>query len=284
MVTEEQLTALDLTVWLGSTEQAADADYTNQSTISRRNQKVLKQFGIQLKRSESMLTVTGDLQLLDLERQVHQLARLKNCRGLRLQAPFWLQKSVGIDLPEGWLMNSVRDDFSCTDPVTLLREHVLDACLATPTQMPRARDDLIVIELHQRPINLTLLNKNGHSQDTLKDNFRWSLEEDNLELKLMPFLPTSCLERSQEWLKDLKVIGQSNRNEPMALRSSQYLGESFVVSYLTPEMRMAHSLPWQVNNEFDPYTYTENLVVLAKNGNEPSILVLMESLKRQICN
>ena len=85
MVTEEQLTALDLTIWLGSTEQAADVDYTNQSTISRRNQKVLKQFGIQLKRSESMLVVCGDLQLLDLERQVHQLARLKHRKRLRLR-------------------------------------------------------------------------------------------------------------------------------------------------------------------------------------------------------
>ena len=172
MVTEEQLTALDLTIWLGSTEQAADVDYTNQSTISRRNQKVLKQFGIQLKRSESMLVVCGDLQLLDLERQVHQLARLKHRKRLRLQVPFWLQQSGGLDLPEGWTMNSVRGDFSCADPITLLREHVLDACLATPTQMPSEREDLIVIELHQRPINLTLLNKNGHRENELKDHFR----------------------------------------------------------------------------------------------------------------
>jgi len=282
MVTEEQLTALDLTIWLGSTEQAADVDYTNQSTISRRNQKVLKQFGIQLKRSESMLVVCGDLQLLDLERQVHQLARLKHRKRLRLQAPFWLQQSGGLDLPEGWTMNSVRGDFSCADPITLLREHVLDACLATPTQMPSEREDLIVIELHQRPINLTLLNKNGHRENELKDHFRWAMENDNLELKLMPFLPTSCLERSKKWLQELKSAGQQNRNKRMALTASEYLGQSFVVSYLTPEMRMSQSLPWHVDDRFKPYNYIEHLVVLKKNANEPSIVALMDNLERQI--
>ena len=47
---------------------------------------------------------------------------------------------------------------------------------------------------------------------------------------------------------------------------------------------MAQSLPWQVNNEFDPYTYTESLVILAKNATKASILALIESLKRQISN
>ena len=282
MVTEEQLSALDLTIWLGSTDQAANAAYTNQSTISRRNQKVLKQFGIQLERSESLLAVCGDLQLLNLERQVHQLVRLKHRKLLRLQAPFWLQQTSDLDLPEGWIMNSLREDFSCADPITLLREHVLDACLATPTQISSKRDDLIVLELHQRPINLNLLNKNGHNQKALKDHFYWCLENNNLELKLMPFLPTSCLERSKAWLEELQSIEPRNRNEPMALQKSQHSGQSFVVSYLTPEMRMAQSLPWQVDAEFEPYTYTEHLVVLAKNINEPSILALIENLERQI--
>ena len=284
MVTAEQLSALDLTIWLGSTDHAANAAYTNQSTISRRNQKVLKQFGIQLKRSKSTLVVCGDLQLLDLERQVHQLARLRHRERLRIQAPFWIQKNIEIDLPEGWTMNPGRDDFSCADPITLLREHVLDACLATPTQLPSERDDLIVVELHQRPINLCLLNQSCHSQNKLKDHFRWSLENNNLELKLIPFLPTSCHERSKAWLEELTSNGERNQNEPIALRTSQHSGQSFAVSYLTPEMRMAQPMPWQVDNYFEPYPYIEHLVFLAKNANEPSILALMEHLERQIGN
>ena len=146
MVTEEQLAALDLMLWLGTSDRAAGVDFSNQSTISRRHTKVLRLFGIELKRTKRELKVSGDLRLLDLERQVHQMARLKRRLGLRLQVPFWLQSSPGVVAPEGWTMNPQRADFTCSDPVMLLREHVLDACLATPTQIPDDRDDLLILE------------------------------------------------------------------------------------------------------------------------------------------
>ena len=88
-------------------------------------------------------------------------------------------------------MNPQRADLNCTDPVTLLREHVLDACLATPTQIPYERNDLCIFELHNRPIELTLLNLNNQSECDLTDRFQWSLERGNLQLKLMPFLCSS---------------------------------------------------------------------------------------------
>ena len=282
MVTEEQLAALDLTLWLGSTERAAEVDFSNQSTISRRHHKVLRQFGIELKRTKCELEVSGDLQLLDLERQVHQMARLKRRRGLRLQAPFWLQNSPGIVPPEGWTMNPQRADLNCTDPVTLLREHVLDACLATPTQIPDDRDDLFILKLHNRPIELTLLNRNNQSECDLADRFQWSLERGNLQLKLMPFLPASCRERSQEWFEELLAINQPERHRTMVLRPSRHSGQSFQMAYLTPEMRVAQPLPWQVDQNFEPYTYTEHLVILAQHANEPAVLALLESLQQQI--
>ena len=54
------------------------------------------------------------------------------------------------------------------------------------------------------------------------------------------------------------------------------------MAYLTPEMRAAQPLPWQVDEHFEPYNYTENLVVLAKHANEPAVLALLESLQQQI--
>ena len=282
MVTEEQLAALDLTLWLGSTERAAEVDFSNQSTISRRHHKVLRQFGIELNRTKRQLEVSGDLQLLDLERQVHQLARLKRRLGLRLQVPFWLQNKPGVVPPEGWSMNPQRADLSCTDPVTLLREHVLDACLATPTQIPDARADLLILKLHNRPIDLTLLNRNDQSESDLEDRFQWSLERGNLQLRLLPFLPASCRERSQEWFEELLTINQPERHKTMALRPSRHSGQSFLMAYLTPEMRAAQPLPWQVDQNFEPYTYTEHLVVLAQHANEPAVLALLESLQQQL--
>ena len=282
MVTEEQLAALDLMLWLGSSDRAAEVDFSNQSTISRRHTKVLRLFGIELKRTKGELEVSGDLQLLDLERQVHQIARLKRRLGLRLQAPFWLQNSPGVVPPEGWTMNPQRADLNCTDPVTLLREHVLDACLATPTQIPDDRDDLFILKLHNRPIELTLLNQNNQSECDLADRFQWSLERGNLQLKLMPFLPASCRERSQEWFEELLAINQPERHRTMVLRPSRHSGQSFQMAYLTPEMRVAQQLPWLVDHNFEPYTYTEHLVVLAQHANEPAVLALLESLQQQI--
>jgi hypothetical protein len=282
MVTEEQLAALDLTIWLGSTERAAEVDFSNQSTISRRQHKVLRQFGIELKRTKRELEVSGDLQLLDLERQVHQVARLKRRLGLRLQAPFWLQNGPGVVPPEGWTMNPQRADLSCTDPVMLLREHLLDACLATPTQIPDDRDDLFILKLHNRPIELTFLNRNNQGECDLADHFQWSLEKGDLQLKLMPFLPASCRERSQEWFEELLMINQPERHKTIDLRPSRHSGQCFQMAYLTPEMRVAQPLPWQVDHNFEPYTYTEHLVVLAQHANEPAVLALIESLQQQI--
>ena len=282
MVTEEQLTALDLTLWLGSTERAAAFDFSNQSTISRRNQKVLKRFGIDLKRSNAEFLVSGELLLLDLERQVHQIARLKHERGLRLQVPFWLQQSPGLVVPKSWKMNSARADSSCTNPVTLIREHVLDACLATPTQIPDDRDDLFILELHQRPIDLTLLHHTKESEGDLEDRFRWSLENGNMELKLMPFLPASCCERSQQWFDQLLMSSDPSRQDSTDLRPSRHAGESFFIAYLTPEMRAAQPLANKVYEHFEPYTYTESLIVLAHHTHEPAVLALIESLQQQI--
>ena len=54
------------------------------------------------------------------------------------------------------------------------------------------------------------------------------------------------------------------------------------MAYLTPEMRSAQPLPWHINQNFEPYTYTEHLVVLAQHANEPAVLALIESLQQQI--
>ena len=282
MVSEEQLSALDLTLWLGSTERAAEFEFSNQSTVSRRNHKVLRQFGIELKRTKTELEASGDLQLLDMERQVHQMARLKRRRNLRLQAPFWVLNSLGLVPPEGWRMNPKRANLSCADPVTLVREHVLDACLATPTQIPADRDDLFILELHHRPIDLTFLVRNDQGPSDLADRFQWSMESGNLQLKLMPFLPTSCRERSQQWFEELLTITQPERKEAMAIRPSRHSGQSFVVAYLTEEMRMAQPLPCQVYKDFEPFAYTEHLVILAQHANEPAITALLDSLQQQI--
>ena len=45
---------------------------------------------------------------------------------------------------------------------------------------------------------------------------------------------------------------------------------------------MAQPMQCKVYQDFDPFTYTEHLVILTQHANEPAILALVESLQQQI--
>ena len=45
---------------------------------------------------------------------------------------------------------------------------------------------------------------------------------------------------------------------------------------------MAQPMHCQVHQDFDPFTYTEHLVILAQHAKESAILALVESLHQQI--
>ena len=108
------------------------------------------------------------------------------------------------------------------------------------------------------------------------------LGERQSAIKLMSFIPFSCRERSQQWFEYLRMVNQPVREEAMAIRPSRHSGQSFLVAYLTEEMRMAQPMHCQVYQDFDPFTYTEHLVILAQHANEPAILALVERLQEQI--
>jgi hypothetical protein len=156
MVSPEQLEALDLTLWLGTEQLAANRALCNQSTISRRSQDVQRCFQVERVRDE--LSLTWELEpispLLDMEREVHQLYRwLQECR-LRLEADAWLAPVVA-DLPSHWIRGTF-DGWGVERPLQLLRSRVLDAWLSCSSyDLPPADDpDLAVIELARFPLLL----------------------------------------------------------------------------------------------------------------------------------
>jgi len=280
MVTQEQLAALDLLIWLKTTEQAAQLAFSNQSTICRRTQSVLRQFGLKLERGPSGRRPAGDLELLDLERQVHQQARFRGHHPLRLHVPYWTRREALRDLPEGWCANPLLPDLVCDDPVTLLREHILDACLVTPTQLPACQDDLVLLDLYRRPIQLNLFPRSDDHPTDLRDRFWWQQENGQLNLRLLPFLPESCRQRSSDWFKALAAGPAGSRPERLRrLEPSRYAGQSLTVAFLTPEMRAAQDLPSQVEETVQPYPYVERLAVLAEHAAEPAVLRLQEQLQ-----
>jgi len=272
MVSLDHLAALDLLQWLGTTERAAALAYTNQSTISRRHRTALQTFGLRLVRSQDGWKLQGSQQLLTLERQVHQRARFAGRQPLRLQVPFWSRHRLCHQLPDGWCVNPALMGLVCEDPVALLRDRVLDACLLTPTQLPAGTDDLLLIDLYSRPIEFTVFDVDGGAPAPAVGRGR--MEPNRWRLNLLPFLPRSCCDRSQQWFRALQPAAAALDDHVEAV-------DPMPVAFLTPEMRMAQERPFWVSSAVDPYPYVERVAVLAENASEPALQRLQEHLLAQ---
>ena len=279
MVNLDHLAALDLLVWLGTTERAAVLANTNQSTISRRSRVALQTFRLEIGRSVDGRRPRGDTSFLMLERQVHQRARFLGKQPLRLQVPDWSRERVLRRPPEGWCTNPPLPGLVCHDPVALLRERVIDACLVTPTQLPAQADDLLLLDLYRRPIELTLL-ASAHRQAS-RSLGSPSLHRGGLHLDLLPFLPRSCQVRSREWFAALEgsTLPAADRARRLSCRTA---GEDALrVAFLTPEMREIQERPSWVVDGVEPYPYVERLAVLAENATEPALQRLQDQLLGQ---
>ena len=269
MVNLDHLEALDLMMWLGTSQRAAALAHTDQSTISRRSRSALQAFRLGLRRGRGGWRPSGDSSLLSLERQVHQRVRFMGRQPLRLQVPLWSRRFALGDLPAGWQANPPEGGVVCDDPVALLRERVIDACLITPTQLPALSDDLSLLDLQRRPIELTLFDP--APQQAPRGRRGDSVRSKGLQLLLMPFLPSSCRRRSRDWFNTLEA---ADRFGPP--------GEGAYVAFLTPEMREVVALPWRVAPSVQPYPYVERLAVLAANATEPAVQRLQEHLCQRL--
>lgn len=275
MVSLEHLAALDLLLWLRSTERAAVVAGTNQSTISRRSRSAMDSFGVTIQRHADAWIDSGD-PLLQLERQIHQRVRLMGRQPLRLEAPYWSRRRVLSNLPKGWCGNPAGSAWVCDNPLDLLRARVIDACVLTPTQIPPRGDDLVVMDLHRSAIELTLFPRRRLSD--LSGGWRRLQELGALQLRLLPFLPRSCRRRTEDWFAQLAgPAGPSTRGRRSGARQDD---ADLSVAFLTPEMREAQELPWQVDDSITPFPYVERLVVLADLAAEPAVLRLQEHLQQ----
>lgn len=130
MVTEESLEALDLLIWLRSEKAAAQLCFCSQSAISRRIGATLKIFRLQLSRHQGEIVVLGNSNLLALERQVHQLARLQDFRPLRLEATHFFQPLLQRHGLERWTLGSC--DHRGTQVMHgLLEDRIIDAWISS---------------------------------------------------------------------------------------------------------------------------------------------------------
>lgn len=127
MVSIEQLEALDMLLWLRSGSAAASYCLCDESSITRRVRAALKAFDLRLHRGGEP-SLDGDLQLLEPQRYVHQLARFSGFsrRPLRLEAPPDIRLQLLRPELKAWVLGpSVHR--STGHLLELLRQRVIDA-------------------------------------------------------------------------------------------------------------------------------------------------------------
>lgn len=125
MVGVEDLACLDYTLWLRSGRAAARLNGCNQSTVSRRINHCLGVFGVAMERRQREWQLSRS-HLLQLQREVHQQARLLGREPLRLEACPLTATVLALPLPEGWI-GGCFDHIGVPRPLQLLHERVIDA-------------------------------------------------------------------------------------------------------------------------------------------------------------
>jgi len=139
----EQLAALDLCAWTGSQSEAARILNTDQSTVSRslyKSQKLLSSIGINLDPIRKY-AFRDNQDILKDQRRLHQLIRLLQGKGLRIQATCWGRHLLLEPTPEGWIPNKAAiNNFKHCETLQLLEDHIIDAALVTNPEAPPASD------------------------------------------------------------------------------------------------------------------------------------------------
>ena len=159
MISLEKLAALDLCVWLRSGEEAARRLAITQPNVSRRLRQVLSCFDLRLQNPEREWEVTGPpthLEMLSLERHVHQAARWRGLAPLRIEGTYWSGPLLLSPEPEGWI-GGRHDIVGVERPMQWLRQGVIDVWLAGGPDWPEPDDpDFAVLPLCRMPVHLVV--------------------------------------------------------------------------------------------------------------------------------
>lgn len=181
-----------------------------------------------MERQDGEWELIGDTTLIQMEREVHQLARRLGVRPLRLEATHWSAPTLGDSLPSRWILG--RSDIAGTKrKLQLLRDRVIDCWLADlPGLPPNGDPDLAVITLARMPIFFTCAP--GHP--LLKRN---SIDYGDIaEFPTLP-PPTGMLPLVERDLKSINLWNDDLRTT--RYRTDQWEGKTeadLAIGYGTP--------------------------------------------------
>jgi len=167
MVSLDLLSSFDGMIWLQSGKKVGALFDQHQTTISRNQKKCAQAFGIKLQKISSCWQPQEDSLLLQLERKVHQLARLQGKSSLRLDANRWLDSSLFDPPPDGWLIGSANN---LSDPHSLecLQQRIVDVCLCPLNDLAIETKNLKRIELNsKKEIGVVVLQEHANQERIL---------------------------------------------------------------------------------------------------------------------
>lgn len=285
MISLDELEALDLALWLRTGQAAGQAMHCNQSTVSRRIRRVLEAFNGKICRDDRGLYVQSECDdLLIMERQIHQLHRLGSNGPIRINLPVWSHRQIRDLLAEHEICSNPEEDFCCDNPLQLLRSHVIDACVLTPTQMlGESSDDLVQIDLYSVPIHLYCLV--DRAMDLAVDDLGDPLElVATGGLALASFLPLSCKRSSHQRFKKLVAgLRRPKARHPVGHRPPERrpAERNHRLTFATPVM--ARLLPGAIQLRHDlQWPYSERLVVLRSLVDQPRIHRLISDITNSL--
>ena len=145
VVSLDLLSSLDGLLWLQSGTKVGALFQQHQTTVSRNQKKCAQVFGITLSKYKNKWETCGDLMLLQLERQVHQVARLKGKSRLRVEVNGWNNHPYFNPPPSDWIAGSSNNISNPHHGIKCLKQRIIDACLYPLTDPLPESQDLAII-------------------------------------------------------------------------------------------------------------------------------------------
>ena len=220
---------MDGLIWLRTGSRVASRVSVSQSTVSRNARRCADVFAVDLVRRGGEWYLKGNLALLNLERQVHQLVRWLDDQPLRLEAQHWSAPLVSPSPVDGWIAGNL-DFFEYHRPLQLLRDHVIDAWITSYPDVPADDPNLVSIHLSRMPMMLVV--KDGHPLLDLGDRVSF---EAIARYPILP-LPDGAFPGFQQVLIDCGLWQPAAKDgpaEPPAWRGQSGV-EDLLVGFATP--------------------------------------------------
>jgi len=138
--------------WLRSADQVELRYGISEATTSRYRKRCLQLFDLAMERRQGEWELLGDTTVLQLERRVHQEARWRGYRPLRLEGTYWSAPLLAAPPLPGWLLG-VSNIVGVRRTFQLVEDRIIDGLIIGLPDQPSARNpDLLTIPIVRMPV------------------------------------------------------------------------------------------------------------------------------------